>query len=109
MGSYGVNFNLSENPNHYLILIGLFYLILGAVAWAVSPSELKKFTEFIFWQILFVAGFGLVLLIIGYKDLKKKYDMSHELRNNLAKVEVGLKEVEVEIKKEELKSLRRKK
>jgi hypothetical protein len=84
----GLNFSFSENPNHYLIILGIFY--------AVSSAYVSITSQMSFWNRLIVSGgflFGILLFGIGYNGLRNLYLINEKIR----KYERDIKEEELKL------------
>jgi len=93
----GLNFNLSENPSHYTMIFGLFAIIVGTGVLVLR--EIKNIhIDIIDWGISIVLiSLGMFMFSRAHTDLEKNF-----------KKRMKLNEIELEIKKEELRLLKAK-
>ena len=82
MSVYGINVNMSENPNHYMMIYGALSIVLSLVA---------SFYNMPGTYIAIPGILGVIFLVIGYLKLESNYKTHNNLNLNLKRKELGLK------------------
>ena len=87
MGTHGITFTMSENPNHYIMIYGALCLTLVFVA--AFFNKLKN-EIFGWWPVIILGVLGIIFITRGYHELRGNYHVHNSLNLNLKRKELGL-------------------